>query len=114
MPCWVLHLDSTSAVGDIHVFHVILLKICYVISDKQKYISLVVVVVVIVWDFLCWSILLYPVYVQKVSNLSQVGTCSNFLLSKPWQPDPKNMLFNIKYAKQACWLALRMDYLLFN
>ena len=44
MPCWVLHLDSTSAVGDIHVFHVILLKICYVISDKQKYISLVVVV----------------------------------------------------------------------
>ena len=48
MPCWVLHLDSTSAVGDIHVFHVILLKICYVISDKQKYISLVVVVVVVV------------------------------------------------------------------
>ena len=54
------------------------------------------------WDFLYLIMLLYLVYVQKVSNLSKVGTFGDFLLSKPWQPDTKDMLFNIKYTKQAC------------
>ena len=44
-----LHLDSTSAVGDIHVFQArcnTFENMLWVISDKQKYISLIVVVVV--------------------------------------------------------------------
>ena len=41
----VIHLNSTCAVVDIHVFHAhcnISENMIYVISDKQKYISLVV------------------------------------------------------------------------